>query len=81
MHLRMNGPKKLINEIKAYEGKMIAITGLMKKDQYNQTGIGIGGGVRITPGVAPGPSSLSSAPVPSIDVESWQPIAGNCPSR
>src|SRR5262245_8786044 len=41
MHLRMNGPKKLMGEIKAHEGQMITITGLMKKGQY-QPGIGIG---------------------------------------
>jgi hypothetical protein len=81
MHLRMNGPKKLMAEIKAHEGSMIEITGLMKKGQSNPTGINIGGGVRITPGVAPGPGSLSAAPVPSIDVESWRVVEGNCPSR
>src|SRR5438128_12593868 len=35
MHLRMNGPKQLMSEIKAHEGSMIEITGLMKKRQYN----------------------------------------------
>src|SRR6059058_3803284 len=49
MHLRMNGPKKLMAEIKSHEGSMIEITGLMKKGQYRE-GVGIGGGVRITPG-------------------------------
>jgi hypothetical protein len=79
MHLRMNGPKKLMAEIKAHEGEMIQITGLMKKEQYNPTGVSLGGGVRVSPGSAPGPSTLSAAPVPSIDVESFQPIPGNCP--
>src|SRR2546426_12816187 len=41
MHLRMNGPKKMMAEIKAHEGSMIEITGLMKKGQYNPDGIGI----------------------------------------
>src|SRR5262245_40580150 len=36
MHLRMNGPKKMIAEIKAHEGSMIEITGLMKKGQYRE---------------------------------------------
>jgi len=53
MHLRMNGPKELMAAIKAHEGSMIEITGLMKKGQYNQTGINVGGGVRITPGSSP----------------------------
>ena len=42
MHLRMNGDKKLMNEIKAHEGSMVEITGLMKKSQYKD-GINIGG--------------------------------------
>ena len=82
MHLRMNGPKKLLAEIKAHEGSMIEITGLMKKGQYNQTGINVGGGVRITPG-----SSAAGRPAPFIaspsyiDVESWHQVEGSCPSR
>lgn len=82
MHLRMNGPKKLMGEIKAHEGQMIQITGLMKKGQYNQTGIPVGGGVRITPGigsVSAGRPSPDVAGVNYIDVESWQSAAGNCP--
>ena len=83
MHLRMNGPKKVMAEIKAHEGSMIEITGLMKKGQYNGTGINVGGGVRITPGSAPAAGrTATSIPSPSyIDVERWQPIPGDCPSR
>ena len=85
MHLRMNGPKKLMAEIKAHEGSMIAIIGLMKKGQYGPSGVGIGGGVRIMPGSPPG--SGGSASVGSnvnqimIDVEGWRPVAGSCRSR
>ena len=53
-HLRMNGPKKMMAEIKAHEGSMVMITGLMRKGQRGPEGIGIGGGVRIGPGPAPG---------------------------
>ena len=79
MHLRMNGPKKLIAEIKAHEGSMIEITGLMKKGQYQPGGINIGGGVRIgapPPGVG-GPTAGQIL----IDVEGWRPAVGTCPSR
>ena len=82
IHLRMNGPKKLIGEIRAHEGQMIQITGLMKKGQYNETGIPVGGGVRVTPGaggVSVGRPSPSVGGVNYIDIESWQPAAGNCP--
>jgi hypothetical protein len=82
IHLRMNGPKQLIGEIRAHEGQMIQITGLMKKGQYNQQGIPIGGGVRIVPGIA---GAVGNRPVVGtegvnyIDVESWQPAPGSCP--
>jgi hypothetical protein len=84
MHFRMNGPKKLLAEIKAHEGSMIAITGVMKKGQYKPDGVGIGGGVRISPGTAAPAGSLSPNPTGSqtfIDIEAWRPIEGICPSR
>jgi hypothetical protein len=84
MHLRMNGPKKMMTEIKAHEGSRIEITGLMKKGQYRPDGVSIGGGVRIAPGPAPTGGSLASNPGVSqsmVDVEGWRPIAGDCRSR
>jgi len=84
MHLRMNGSKDLMKEIKAHEGSMIEITGLMKKSQYDPRGVGIGGGVRISPGPASGSGMGPGAPVadqPQIDVEGWRPAVGECPSR
>jgi len=84
MHLRMNGPKKMMAEIKAHEGSMIEITGLMKKGQYKPDGVGIGGGVRISPGPAPAGGSLPGNPSVGqimIDVEGWRPAVGDCRSR
>jgi hypothetical protein len=82
-HLRMNGPKTVMNEIKAHEGSMIEITGLMKKGQEQPNGVGIGGGVRVSPGPSGGGGLSPSAGVSQgfIDVESWRPIEGGCPSR
>jgi hypothetical protein len=78
----MNGPKKLVTEIRAHEGQMIQITGLMKKGQYNQQGVSIGGGVRVIPGTG-GPVGsrpiVGTEAVNYIDVESWQPAPGSCP--
>ena len=85
-HLRMNGPKKLMEEIKAHEesSMMVGITGLMKKGQYGPGGVSIGG-VRIAPAPSPsGPSaSIGGAGIDqtSIDVENVRPVAGRCPSR
>ena len=84
MHLRMTGPKALMAAIKAHEGAMIEITGLVKKGQRRPDGIGIGGGVRITPGPAPqggSPTGSTSFNQIVIDVEGWRPIVGECPSR
>jgi hypothetical protein len=82
MHLRMNGPKVMMAEIKAQEGSRIEITGLMKKGQFEPGGIGIGGGVRISPG--PPQSGGGSMPSPGvsqamIDVEGWRLVPGDCP--
>jgi hypothetical protein len=84
MHFRMNGPKKMLAEIKAHEGSMVEITGVMKKGQYRNDGVNVGGGVRVTPGTAPPAGSLSANPTGGqifIDVEGWRPIDGACPSR
>jgi len=81
MHFRMNGPKKLIAEIKAQEGSMIEIIGITKRGQHKPDGVGIGGGVRVSPGPSGG---LPGSPVASqvdIDVEGWRPVEGRCPSR
>src|SRR5436190_3987306 len=83
MHLRMNGPKKIMADIKAHQGSMIEITGLMKKGQYKD-GIAIGGSIRISPGSQPsagGPAADPAAGQIWIDVENWRPIVGACPSR
>ena len=84
MHLRMSGPKALMTEIKAHEGSRIEITGLVKKGQFAQGGVGIGGGVRVgggppVAGGGMGPGSGVSQNM--IDVEGWRAVAGGCPSR
>ena len=83
MHIRMNGPKNLMTEIKAHEGSMIEITGLMRKGQIGPDGVGIGKGVRIAP-AAPAGGSQMGVPIggpPQIDLEGWRPAVGSCPSR
>ena len=75
-HLRMNGPKKLINEIKAHEGSVIELTGLMKKGQIMPGGLKLGGGVSVGAPTSPGGGQGF------IDVEGWRQVVGrNCPSR
>jgi hypothetical protein len=81
MHIRMNGPKKLMTEIKAHEGSMIAITGLMRKGQMRPDGVGIGGGIRIAPPASSSPGGGIGNPIANqvqIDVEGWRPAVGEC---
>jgi hypothetical protein len=78
---RLAGKKELLKEIKDQEGSMIEITGLILKGQIDQSGVPLGGGVR----VGPGPSPLSGVgrdPNYSqaiLDVEGWRQLAGECP--
>ena len=81
MHIRMNGPKKLMAEIKAHEGSMIAITGLMRKGQLRPDGVAIGGGIRVAPAPAGPGGSVIGNPIANqiqIDVEGWRPASGEC---
>ncbi len=80
-HFRMNGPKKLINELKAQQGSMIELTGLTLKGQYLPGGVPIGGGVRVGPGPSGGGFGSPVSGQLSIDVEGWRPVEGRCPSR
>ena len=79
MHLRLNGPKKLMAEIKGHEGSMIQIIGLMKKGQSRPGGIAVGGGVTIAPDRAPVGLGDPTAGQALIDVEGWRPVVGSCP--
>ena len=82
--MRMNAPKKMMGEIKAHEGSMVEITGLIKRGQWSPEGVRIAPGVRITPGPAPTGSNPAGTPNFGqivIDVEGWRPLAGDCPSR
>ena len=81
--LRMNGKKPMMNDIKAHEGSLIELTGLMKQGQNGPAGVGVGG-VRIAPGPNPQSGSISMgapAGLPAIDIENWRLIPGNCPVR
>jgi hypothetical protein len=83
MHLRMSGPKKLINDIKAHEGSRVEITGLIRKGQFPQEGLPLGGGVRIGPGPSGGGIGVTAGagggatPI-MIDVEGWRQLSGDC---
>jgi hypothetical protein len=83
MKIRLEGQKKLLEEIKANEKSRVEITGLMKQSDMGQPGIGLAGGrIRVAP-VMPNPSGRptttnSAPPTPIIDVESWRLLNSSC---
>ena len=85
MKIRLEGPKKLLEEIKARDRSMVEITGLMKQSDMRQPGIGLAGGrVRVTPvmpsgrGPSAGPAGI---PTPVLDIESWRLLNSSCARR
>jgi hypothetical protein len=62
----------------------IEITGVTKGGQFKPDGVGIRGGVRVSPGPEFTGGSLPGSQVASqisIDVEGWRAVMGSCPSR
>ena len=83
--LRLSGDKKILCEIKARQGDMVEITGLVRKSDLMEQGVSVAGGrVRIMPGRSPVGSNVGRDPGVSqavIDVESWRLLNTTCPAR
>jgi hypothetical protein len=79
MKIRLEGQKKALEDIKAHEGAMVELTGLMKQSDTVQPGVGLGGSVRITP-VMPNGRGMAP-PTPVLDVETWRPLNSSCPKH
>jgi hypothetical protein len=85
---RLNGPKKILDDIKARERTPMEVTGLIRKSDVANPPQGIpvlGGRVRIGGAVPRDPLS-DAARDPAynqavIDVESWRVVPGDCPDR
>jgi hypothetical protein len=80
---RLSGPKNLLKEIKDREGGLIEVTGLIRRGQMDQSGVPIGGGVRVGPGPAMGGSMGRDPNFNQIvlDVEGWRSLPGDCPLK
>ncbi len=83
---RLTGKKDLLNEIKAREGYMIEVTGIVRRnDLQGPGGVTLGGGrVRIGGGqpVAGAGSGANRAPESMnaiLDVEGFRPLGASCP--
>jgi hypothetical protein len=84
---RLSAPKKVLNDIKAHQGSMIEVTGLVRTGQLaGPGGIAIAGG-RIRIGGASPQQPISDPrrdPLYNqvvIDVESWRQLPDPCPAR
>jgi hypothetical protein len=85
---RLSGPKDVLNDIKKREGRMIEVTGLVRKnDLKGPGGIAVAGGrVRIGGGVPQSPTgdptrALSGYGQAVLDVEGWRELGENCSGR
>ena len=84
---RLSGRKTALDEIKKHEGKMVEITGLVRRaDLTGPGGVSLGGGIRLGGGPSRDPIYADPKRDPGfnqavIDVESWRPLPGACPAR
>jgi hypothetical protein len=78
---RLEGPKEVLNQIKARDGRMIEVTGLIRKAVITPNGVSVAGG-RVQIGAGPARSPVyDPARDPAynqaiIDVSSWRLIDG-----
>jgi hypothetical protein len=82
---RLSGPKEIVNDIKKHEGRLLEVTGLIRKAALTGPGgIGLAGGrVRIGAGApVAGSGDPTRSPQgydqPVLDVEGWRQIGENC---
>ena len=80
---RLNGPKTLLNEIKAHRRTVMQVTGLIRRTDVPPQGIAVAGGrVRIG-GAMPRDAISDPARNPAynqavMDVRSWKALTGDC---
>ena len=82
---RLEGPKKLLNDIKAHQRTVMQVTGLIRKVDVNgPQGVGVlGGRVRIGGARVPQDPISNPARDPAynqavMDVRSWKALTGDC---
>ena len=82
---RLSGPKDVLEDIKKHEGRLIEVTGLVRKNALKGPGgIGIAGGrVRIGAGVPQSPTgdpahTVTGYEQPVLDIEGWRQLGENC---
>jgi hypothetical protein len=83
---RLNGQKKMLDELKKRQHHIVEVTGLIRKADITPQGVGVfGGRVRIG-GARPQSPMGDPARDPAynqvtIDVQSWRELPGDCPAK
>jgi len=82
---RLNGPKKILADIKARESSMVEVTGLVRKGQLGGPGgISVAGGRIRIGGALPrdnNPARTANYNEVVIDLEGYRMLAEACPAR
>ena len=82
---RLNGPKKILDDIKARESSMVEVTGLVRKGQLGGPGgISVAGGRIRIGGALPrdnNPARTANYNEVVIDLEGYRMLAEACPAR
>ena len=82
---RLNGPKKILDDIKARESSMVEVTGLVRKGQLGGPGgISVAGGRIRIGGALPrdnNPARTANYNEVVIDLEGYRMLAEPCPAR
>ena len=87
---RLSGPRDVLREIEKREGRMVEVTGLVRKAELaGPGGLTMGGG-RVRIGGGPPQAGIGGGPTRSpvggvndavLDVEGWNALPESCPSR
>jgi hypothetical protein len=82
-HLRLEGNKQALKDIKAHEGSMVEVTGLIRRSDIEQRGVGVAGGrVRIVGAMPSAGAPRDPGPQQAVvDVESWRLLNAPCPTK
>jgi hypothetical protein len=82
---RLNGSRRILDEIKKREATMVEVTGLVRKSQVSGPGgISIAGGRIRIGGAMPqdrNPTRNAAYNEVVIDLEGWRSLAESCPDR
>ena len=82
---RLSGPKDVLNDIKKHEGRLIEVTGLIRKAALKGPGgipiaggrVRIGGGAPVSPSGDP-TRTPGGYEQPVLDIEGWRQLGENC---